>query len=180
MSASALPPDSLSRFSEPELAMLAKTADAMSAYLGKPILAEVGVSDGGLEWVTFGMPLDVSDDSDEEAIHVQMGGPQARLLGNRGGLPLLEDAVYDCLYLWAIEIAGTEGERFVKLDQDGEAAAWSDTLTDVLPFVLEDDAAQDDDLLSADDAQEDDDEDEDDDDDFEPPPLIHPASPHRH
>lgn len=41
MSASAKPPAALARFSEPELEMLAKTADALSAYLGQPVLAEV-------------------------------------------------------------------------------------------------------------------------------------------
>ena len=182
MSASSLPPQTLARFSENELAMLAKTADAMSAYMGKPVLAEVGVSDAGLEWVTFGVPLDVSDEQDEEAIHVQMGGAQARLLGNRGGLSLTDDAQYDCLYLWAVEIVATEGERFVKLDQDGEESAWSDTLQDVLPFALVDDTPSADVLGAADDNDDDDeeDDDEDDDDDFIPPPHIHPASPHRH
>ena len=171
MSASAQPPESLSRFSTAELDMLAKTADALSAYLGKPVLAEVGTTDEALEWVTFGIPLDAQDEQDEAAIHVQMGGAQARLLGNRGGLALEDESVYDCLYLWAVEISGVEGERFVKLDQDGEASAWSDSLVDVLPFALVDDPA----LL------DDDDEDEDDEDGGdEPPTLVHPPSPHRH
>lgn len=173
MSASSTPPGTLTRFSENELAMLAKTADALSAYTGRPILAEVGVAETGLEWVTFGTPMDVSDDDDESTIHVQMGGPQARVLGNRGGLSLADDAVYDCLYLWAIEIVATEGDRFVKLDQEGEAAAWSDTLQDVLPFALADDAPD----ASVLNVFEDEDEH---DDDFEPPTLIHPPSPHRH
>ena len=183
MSASSRPPETLARFSENELAMLAKTADAMSAYMGKPVLAEVGVSDTGLEWVTFGSPLDVSDEEDEAAIHVQMGGAQARLLGNRGGLSLTDDAVYDCLYLWAVEIVDTEGERFVKLDQDGEESAWSDTLQDVLPFALVDDAPSAA-VLAGEDSDDEDDEDEDEDDDeddrIDPPTIIHPASPHRH
>ena len=47
MSASATPPASLTHFSASELDMLAKTADALSAYLGKPVLAEVVLGDDG-------------------------------------------------------------------------------------------------------------------------------------
>jgi hypothetical protein len=147
--------------------MLAKTADALSAYLGKPVLAEVGTAEDGLEWVTFGIPLeDGAKEGPDEQVHVQMGGPDGRLLGNRGGLSASEDEAYDCLYLWAIQITLAEGERFVKLDQDGEESAWSDTLAEVLPFALGDE-----DLA----ALEDDDDDDDDDDDEEGPAGIDPA-----
>lgn len=88
MSASAQPPASLTHFSPAELDMLAKTADALSAYLGKPVLAEVALGDEGTEWVTFGVALDTdADETDDAAPHVQMGGAGARLLGGRGGLP---------------------------------------------------------------------------------------------
>ncbi|WP_233233633.1 hypothetical protein [Bordetella sp. LUAb4] len=156
MSASATPPASVSRFQTAELDMLAKTADALSAYLGKPVLAEVDTTEEGLEWVTFGIPLEGSAPPDgEDPIRVQMGGPGSRLLGNRGGLDQTEEDVYDCLYLWAVQITLTEGERFVKLDQDGEEAAWSDLLADVLPFDLTDE-----DLSALDDDDEDDDDDD--------------------
>jgi hypothetical protein len=165
MSASATPPDSVSRFQTAELDMLAKTADALSAYLGKPVLAEVGTADDGLEWVTFGIPLDEDADeidAEQEPVRVQMGGPDARLLGNRGGLPGTdEEDAYDCLYLWAIQITLAEGERFVKLDQDGEESAWSDTLADVLPFALSDEE------LAALEEEDDDDDDDDEDDDLD-------------
>jgi hypothetical protein len=147
--------------------MLAKTADALSAYLGKPVLAEVGTADDGLEWVTFGIPLDedaLETEGEHEPVRVQMGGPDARLLGSRGGLTGTDEEAYDCLYLWAIQITLAEGERFVKLDQDGEESAWSDTLADVLPFALteEDLAALDEDDEDEDDDDQDEDDDEDD------------------
>ena len=106
--------------------------------------------------VTFGVPLDEKAEADESQVHVQLGGPGARLLGNRGGLPPADDDTYDCLYLWAIQITLGEGERFVKLDHDGEESAWSDSLEDVLPFALSEDPEQDPD--------DEDDEDEDDED----------------
>jgi hypothetical protein len=137
MSASASPPSSLAHFSVTELQMLAQTADALTAYLGKPVLAEVELGDQNTEWVTFGIPMDKQAGIDEEQPYVQMGGPGARLLGSRGGLPATDDSLYDCLYLWAIQITLTEGERFIKLDQEGEASAWSDNLADVLPFALD-------------------------------------------
>ena len=94
MSASATPPASLTRFSSAELDMLAKTADALSAFLGKPVLAEVVLGEEGTEWVTFGVPLDEKAEADESQVHVQLGGPGARLLGNRGGLPPADDDTY--------------------------------------------------------------------------------------
>ncbi|ALM84667.1 hypothetical protein [Bordetella sp. N] len=175
MSASATPPASVSRFQTGELEMLAKTADALSAYLGKPVLAEVDTTEEGLEWVTFGIPLEEDAAKDgEDPVRVQMGGTGARLLGNRGGLDATDEDVYDCLYLWAVQITLTEGERFVKLDQDGEEAAWSDTLTDVLPFDLTDED------LSALDDDEDDDDDEGDDGDQDGASPGHDGVPHRH
>ena len=158
MSASATPPASLTRFSSAELDMLAKTADALSAFLGKPVLAEVVLGEEGTEWVTFGVPLDEKAEADESQVHVQLGGPGARLLGNRGDLPPADDDTYDCLYLWAIQITLGEGERFVKLDHDGEESAWSDSLEDVLPFALSEDPD-----LAQDDEDDEDEDDEDDD-----------------
>ncbi|SAI65740.1 Uncharacterised protein [Bordetella ansorpii] len=142
MSASATPPASVARFSQPEIDMLSKTADAMSAYLGQPVLAEVGTDEAGLEWVSFGMTLAEDDDEKEQPLHVQLGGAGTRLLGQRGGLPESVEP-YDCLFLWAIQISTNEGERFVKIDQDGEEAAWSDELVDVLPFSLQEAALED-------------------------------------
>ncbi|MEN4917466.1 hypothetical protein ABE485_02255 [Achromobacter spanius] len=161
MSASATPPASLTHFSAAELDMLAKTADALSAYLGKPVLAEVVLGDEGTEWVTYGVPMDENAKEEEDQTHVQMGGPGARLLGNRGGLAQSDDDTYDCLYLWAIQISLNEGERFVKLDHDGEESAWSDSLEDVLPFALTEEPQPDPD--EEDDEEEEDGADEDDD-----------------
>jgi hypothetical protein len=112
-----------------------------------------------MEWVTFGIPLEENEEATgEEPLCVQMGGPNTRLLGSRGGLPGTAEDIYDCLYLWAIQITLAEGERFVKLDQDGEESAWSDTLADVLPFALSDEG-----LIDANDDEDDDDDDDDDD-----------------
>jgi len=166
MTASATPPASLTHFSSQELEMLAKTADALSAYLGKPVLAEVILGDEGTEWVSFGIPVD-QDAKDDEQPHVQLGGPQARLLGNRGGLSPTDNDSYDCLYLWAIQITLAEGERFVKLDQSGEETAWSDDLLEVLPFALTDEPLPD--IDDDEDEEDDDDDDEDDYDDTIPP-----------
>ncbi|KRC68924.1 hypothetical protein D3C87_942260 [compost metagenome] len=171
MSASATPPASLTHFSAPELDMLAKTADALSAYLGKPVLAEVVLGDEGTEWVTYGVPMDENAKVDEEQIHVQLGGPGARILGNRGGLPQSDDDTYDCLYLWAVQISLNDGERFIKLDQDGEESAWSDNLEDVLPFALSEEPQ------ANPDEEEEEEDDGDDEDDDTPYDDVHD---HRH
>jgi len=126
-------------FTQPELGMLAKTADALTTYLGRPVLAEVDVNDDGAEWVTFGSTLDEKEKAadEEERLHVQLGGKNARLLGQSGGLPESTEA-YDCLFLLAIQLSAVEGERFVKIDHDGEESAWSDELSEVLPFSIVD------------------------------------------
>ena len=138
MSATSSPPSAPLRFTQAELDTLAKTADALTAYLGRPVLAEVDADEDGAEWVTFGSTLDEKERSatDEDRLHVQLGGKDARLLGQSGGLPESADA-YDCLYLLAIQLSANEGERFVKIDDDGEESAWSDVLAEVLPFSLD-------------------------------------------
>lgn len=123
------------QFTENELDLLARTADAMSAYMGKPVLAEVIVEDDiGGECVIFAVPLQPGDE-DEDCVKVNLGGPDARFLGNRGGLPLDEDAL-ECEFLWAIQLTDVGDIRFIKLDHDGEEVAWVAELSDILPFGL--------------------------------------------
>lgn len=151
-------------FTETELDMLGRTADALSAWLGKPVLAEViDAEETGFEWVVFGIPLDTEDDP-EKSIVVSIGGQGARLLGNRGGLPLKDDEVYSCEYLWAIQLSDLEGIRFIKVDHEGEEVAWSLDIGGILPFSIEEPEP----------APEDDDTDDDDDDE---PFSVHPANP---
>lgn len=132
---------SLPGFSDAELDLLARTADALSAYTGKPIMAEVGATDG-VAWVVFGMPLDSGDArddaADDELVVWQMGGAGTELLGNSGGISPAPGDIYDCRLLWAIQITEVENERFIKLDADGIVVDWSDQLADLLPFGLDD------------------------------------------
>lgn len=142
------------RFTEDELTMLGKTADALSAYMGVSVLAEVG-ADEEAEWVIFGTPLGVDEEVSEDTLHVQMGGPGARFVGNRGGLDLDAEA-YDCRYMWAIQITDDPEARFVRLDHHGEEFDYANNLIELLPFVLTDEALPDPDLEMREDLQEDD------------------------
>lgn len=152
-------PDSKPCFTAEELDLLGRTADALSAYMGKPVLAEVmDAEETGFEWVLFAVPLGTEDTVGDDQTIVQVGGAGARLLGNRGGLDI-DDGFFDCEYLWAIQLSTLEGVRFIKIDQGGDEIAWTDNLREILPFNLIDEALPDDD--------EDDDEDVDDDDDAE-------------
>ena len=187
MSAHSDTPSPVDAFSAEELTALATTADALSAYLGQAVLSEVGVNEAGRELVVFGVPLDAAEasetDSDQDGevdspdiLHVQMGGPGTRVLGNRGGLDDLEETVYDCRFLWAIELRDPEEEgfRYVKLDDRGDEVDWTDDLPSLLPFSMVEEAMGEDDL---DDCEDDED---DEDDGSEPPVHIHPTPPHRH
>ncbi|NYT80424.1 hypothetical protein H0A70_02775 [Alcaligenaceae bacterium] len=146
-------------FTADELDLLGRTADALSAYMGKPVLAEVmDAEETGFEWVIFAVPLDEQDDPSDFVV-VQIGGPEARIIGNKGGMTIAADDVFDCEYLWAIQLSDLEGVRYIKVDQEGDEVAWADTLQDIVPFVMADELAAD----SDDDDAADEDEDEDDD-----------------
>src|SRR5690554_1724918 len=159
-------------FTADELDLLGRTADSLSAYMGKPVLAEImDAEETGFEWVIFGVPLDIEDQPDDYVV-VQIGGPGARLLGSTGGLNVADGEVYECEYLWAIQLSDLEGVRYIKVDQDGDEVAWTDNLAEVLPFVMADDAT-DDDGDDLDDDAEDDDDDPYDLDDLNEPRTLH-------
>lgn len=115
--------------------MLGKTADALTAYMGTAILAEVGQTEEA-QWVIFARALDQDETVGEDIVHVQMGGPGTRVLGQRGGLET-DKVTYDCAFLWAIEITPDEDERFVRLDPEGEVFDVAPELAMLLPFTLE-------------------------------------------
>lgn len=155
-------------FTEHELELLGKTADALSAYMGKPVLAEVDLSEDGFEWVMFGVPLDVNNEADDEIVHIQMAGPSARLLGNAGGLDDWQQEVYACEFLWGIQLTDQENIRFIRIDYTGEEVQWTETLEEMLPFAINDED------LSIDDEDWDDEDDDDEGPDNPPPaPTLH-------
>jgi len=148
------PTEPAQRFSPAELALLAQTADALTAYLGKPILAEVGAAETGCEWAAYARALAPAETLGEDDVRMQMGGPGARWLGNVGGLNPAQ--TYDCVYLWGIQITGSptgQDARFVKLDHVGDEYGSADDLAELLPFAFgEGDADDAHDAAAADDA----------------------------
>lgn len=136
-------------FTDDDLALLERTADALSAWWGKPVMAEQGATDG-VPWVVFGIPL--AQDADEgEHVVWQMGG-DTRRLGNAGGLAPAPADVHDCRLLWVIQVTPTPGERYVKLDDHGQVVDWSDELAELLPFDVDfEDPDEDDDEEDEDD-----------------------------
>ncbi len=164
--------DSPLLFTADELDLIGRTADALSAYMGKPVLAEVIAADEtGFEWVIFAVTLDV-EENPEDLVVVQIGGSDSRIVGNQGGLVIADGDVYDCEYLWAIQLSDLEGVRFIKVDQEGEEIAWSENLRDVLPFVMADDPVSDD-IDDLDDDGPDDDDDIFDPHETESPRILH-------
>lgn len=162
-------------FTADELDLLGRSADALSAYMGKPVLAEVmDAEETGFEWVIFAVPLDIQDDPSDHVV-VQIGGNGAKLIGNTGGMTIADGDVFDCEYLWAIQLSDLEGVRFIKVNQEGDEIAWTENLQDILPFIMTDELAADDGL--DDDEGYDPDDDADDDlygpDDIDPPRTLH-------
>ncbi|TCU99054.1 hypothetical protein EV686_104153 [Paracandidimonas soli] len=132
-------------FTESEIDLLARTADALSAYMGKPVLAEIiDDADIGAECVLFAVPLAPGDER-EDIVKVTIGGEDARFVGNRGGLSADDDDPMECEFLWGIQLSDLEGVRFIKLDGTGEEVAWTSDLRDILPFALIEDIVPEDD-----------------------------------
>lgn len=124
------------RFTPAEIDLLGRTADAMSAWMGKPVLAQVvDALETGFEWILFAVPL-LPDQDVTELTVVQVGGPDARIIGNKGGLQITEGDVYDCEYLWAVQLSDLQGIRYIKVDGTGEEIAWTNDLTEIVPFDL--------------------------------------------
>lgn len=165
-------------FSKEELDLLIKTVDALSAYMGKPVLAEIDTSEDGYEWIAFGVPLDTQEEPEADTVIMQMGGPSARLIGQTASLDDFAQVVYDCEFLWGIQITDDEFLRYVRIDHEGDEVEWSEELSTLLPFGM-----QDDDLLAEmelEAALEEEEDDEDDEDDLldDDEPEFKPNLPH--
>lgn len=131
-------------FTADEIDLLGRTADALSAYMGKPVLGQImDATETGFEWAVFAVPLQPEDQLDDFTT-VEIGGSGARLLGNKGGLDIADNEIYDCEYLWAVQLCDLEGVRFIKVDQEGDEVAWTDNLQDILPFAIVDEPISDD------------------------------------
>lgn len=154
-------PEPVLEFTREEIDLIGHTADAMSAYMGKPVLAEImNAEDTGAEWVAFGIPLGVEDVVDEDSmVVIQLGGPGARYAGHRGGLGD-DDAVYSCECLWIIQLSDDENARYTKVDPLNQEYEAGNDLQELLPFNVSDEG-----FALADDEDEDGDEDIQDDDD---------------
>ena len=151
-------------FTQEEIDLIGRTADALTAYMGKPVLAEImDADDTGAEWVAFGIPLGIEEEVDEEStVLIQLGGPGARYAGNRGGLQV-DDDLYSCECLWIIQLSDDESARYVKVDPLSQEFTASDDLQELLPFNVEDEPfdaisedadADDDDMMSEGDREE--------------------------
>jgi hypothetical protein len=124
-------------FTQEEIDLIGRTADAMSAYMGKPVLAEImDADDTGAEWVAFGVPLGVDEDIDEDSsVIIQLGGRGARYAGNRGGMAVDDDA-YSCECLWIIQLSDDDEGRYLKVDPLSQEYAASNDLAELLPFAV--------------------------------------------
>lgn len=131
-------------FSTEDIDLLARTADALSAYLGKPVLVElIDASETGFEWAIFAIPLAINEDDSELPV-VQIGGAHARLLGSQGGLAVAENETYSCRFLWAVQRADFEEVKYVKINHEGDEHGWAENLQELLPFDLGADTLADD------------------------------------
>jgi len=123
-------------FTDTELDAFARAADAMTADLGKPVLAEIlDEDDIGAQCVIFALPLQPGE-SDEDVVKVILGGAQARFVGNCGGLAM-DGEPLECALLWAVQLSDLHGVRYIKLDATGEEVAWSAQLSEILPLAAD-------------------------------------------
>lgn len=136
-------------FSTDDIELLARTADTLSSYLGKPVLVEViDATETGFEWAIFAIPLDINEEATDIPV-VQIGGAHSRLLGSQGGVKINDNETYTCRFMWAIQRADFDEVKYVKLNHEGDEHAWGETLQEILPFDLSVDPLADDDEASA-------------------------------
>ncbi len=137
MSSSALSSSagSLPGFSDADLLLLERTADALTAYSGHPVMAETGSTDG-VSWAAFAVPLGKEESLLDDEVIWRMGGEHTRALGNAGGLAPHPDEVFECRLLFVIQVAPEPEARYLKLDSQGEVVAWSESLATLLPFAV--------------------------------------------
>lgn len=122
-------------FSDADILLLERTADALTAYSGQPVLAEVGSTDG-VAWAAFAVPLGEDETLLDDEVVWRMGGEQTQALGNSGGLAPRPDEIFECRLLFVIQVAEQEDERYLKLDSQGEVVSWSESLAPLLPFAV--------------------------------------------
>lgn len=123
-------------FTTEEANLIGRTADALSAYMGKPVLAEIVTEEAEFEWALFAVPLKPKEETGD-GVYVQVGGKKAKILGNSGGLDLSDGKPIDCELLWAIQLTNQEHIRFIKIDANGEEIAWTESIIEMLPFDLQ-------------------------------------------
>lgn len=125
-------------FSNADIELLARTADALSAYIGKPVLAEImDAEETGYEWIAFAIPLDINEDDTNIPV-IQIGGANARLIGSQGGVHVNANETYNCRFLWAIQCADIGPIRYIKVNQEGDEIGWAEELIELLPFDFDD------------------------------------------
>lgn len=122
-------------FTAAEANLLGRTADALSAYMGKPVIAEI-VAGEDFEWAMFAIPLKPEAEP-EQGVYVQVGGAGSQVLGNSGGIDLSDGQALDCELLWAIQLTDMEQIRYIKVDASGEEIAWTENLSEMLPFDIQ-------------------------------------------
>jgi len=126
-------------FTNAEIDLLARTADALSAYVGKPVLAEImNADETGYEWVAFAVPLDINEDETNIPV-IQIGGANARLIGSQGGVHIDGNETYSCRFLWAIQCADIGPIRYIKVNHEGDEIGWAEQLLELLPFQFDED-----------------------------------------
>ncbi|MFA7437135.1 hypothetical protein [Castellaniella sp.] len=121
-------------FTAADADLLGRTADALTAWMGKPVIAEIITeTEAGYEWALFAIPLQPGEAPEAP---VQVGGPGAHFAGSCGGLDLTDGQMIECTLLWAIQRCDYSEIRYIKVSAQGEETGWSDNLASLLPFAV--------------------------------------------
>lgn len=138
----------MKKFSSTEVILLEKACDSLSGELGKVVLAEIDETEEGYEWVAFAIPLETTDNPDEYDAVMQIGGPNARLIGSSSLNKEFTESPYAATFIAGIQI-GEPPLRFTRIDASGDEVDWSNDLEGLLPYdfvVAMTPSAEDDDI----------------------------------
>lgn len=123
----------MKKFSSNDLRLLEKACDALSGELVKVVLAEIDETEEGYEWVAFAIPLETTDNPDEYDTVMQIGGPDARLIGSSSFNKEFTESPYAAAFISGIQI-GEPPFRYTRIDASGDEVDWSNDLDGLLPY----------------------------------------------
>lgn len=131
------PDDPNAVFSDDDLILLAYTADTLSHFYGRPVLAQLCLLDDGYETVMFALPEGIGHDIPALSKRLCFGGAGTEMLGRKSSLAFHPQAHYYGYLLFALQYTNQPYPAYRLLDSNLQAVSVSRQLGDLVPLRLD-------------------------------------------